>query len=82
MEFEESEIGRPLICDGFDDCIVGVDFDSMRIAYSKQKMVEHLVVKDGMSFEDAYEYLSFNVWCAYLGKHTPIFLDDHDVVYG
>jgi len=67
--------------DGFDDCIVGVDLMKRRIAYSKQKMVEQLVLMDGMSWEEAVEYLEFNTWSAYVGEHTPIYLDDYDVLY-
>lgn len=79
-KFNSQEIGSPILADGFDDCIVGVDLDSMRIAYSKQKMIEKLVL-DGMSWSDAIDYLSFNTWFAYVGKHTPIYLDDYDVLY-
>jgi hypothetical protein len=67
--------------DGFDDCIVGVDLMKGRIAYSKQKMVEQLVLVDGMSWEEAVEYLEFNTWSAYIGENTPIYLDDYDVLY-
>ena len=34
------------------------------------------LTKEGMSFEDAVEYLEFNVWGAYIGKGTPIYSDD------
>ncbi len=36
-------------------------------------MVEILVENDGMSLEDAIEYLEYNTWCAYVGEGTPIF---------
>jgi hypothetical protein len=28
-----------------------------------------------MDFEEALEYLSFNVTCAYVGPHTPFWLE-------
>ena len=77
----EVEMSEILKADGFDDCIVGVDLSSGRIAYSKQMMVEKLVVEECMDWEDAIEYLEFNTWGAYVGEHTPIYLDDYDVLY-
>ena len=74
-------VNKPLIADGYDKCIVGVDLDSMRVAYSKQKMVEMLVLEEGMTWGDAIDYLVFNVWGAYMGENTPIYLDDYDTLY-
>jgi hypothetical protein len=64
-----------LFADGFDEAIVGIDYISYpaRIIYDKNKMVEILVENDGMSLEDAIEYLEYNTWCAYVGEGTPIF---------
>lgn len=74
-------MSRPLTADGFDDAIVGIDLSSGRVAYSKQKMVEILVIRDEMSWDEAYEFADFNIWCAWMGEQTPIYLDDYDVVY-
>jgi len=74
-------VGSPIKADGFDSCIVGVCLDSMRIAYSKQKMIESLVLEKGMDWGMAIDYLSINIWGAYLGINTPIYLDDYDVIY-
>jgi hypothetical protein len=40
--------------------------------YDGYRMVRVLMRRDGMSEEDALEYISFNVEGAYLGIETPI----------
>ena len=45
-----------------------------RLIYSIDKCVEILVERDGMTSEEAIEYLDFNVLCAYIGKDQPIFV--------
>lgn len=61
----------------YDDAIVGVidELDPCRIVYSKRKMID-ILVRDGMDKLDAIEHLEYNVWCAYKGKYTPIYLND------
>lgn len=60
-----------LFVDGFDQAIIGITED-MRLVYQIEKMVEILI--EEMSEEDAIEYLSYNVFCAYLGDFTPIYV--------
>jgi hypothetical protein len=70
-----------ILVDGFDNAILGVDVDSQRIVYSKSKMVETLTL-NGLDEEEAVEFLEFNTWCAYMGEHTPIYVEDmniHDI---
>ena len=57
--------------DGLDDCIIGVDQRGF-IVYCHDKMVDHFQ-KDGMSIEEAFEYISFNV--------VGIKPDNYTVVY-
>ena len=45
-----------------------------RLIYSIDKCVEILVERDGMTSEEAIEFLDFNVLCAYIGKDQPIFV--------
>jgi hypothetical protein len=35
-------------------------------------MVEQLTIRDGMSQDDAIEYINFNIENAYIGKDTPV----------
>ena len=45
--------------DGLDDCITGIDQRGF-LVYSYEKMVVHFK-RDGMSMEEAIEYIDFNV---------------------
>lgn len=71
-----------LLVDGFDDGIIGVDTHNLRVVYSKQKMVQILVQRDGMDEYQAWEWLEFNTFDVYMGDGTPIFVQDmniHDI---
>ena len=61
--------------DGFDSAIIGVgernNTDSM-IVYDYDKMVKVLVTRDDMSYEEAEEYIDFNIVGAWIGDTTPI----------
>ena len=63
-----------LIADGFDACIIGFCPKSERLVYSREKMIELLKERDGMSDTTAIEFLEFNTWRAYAGEHTPIYV--------
>jgi len=63
-----------LKADGFDGAIIGVDANVERIVYDKHKMIEILISK-GWDHDDALEHLEYNVWCAYVGENTPIYVD-------
>ena len=62
-----------LLADGLEDAIVGYDTKG-RVIYSVGNIIDILVERDGMSYEDASEYFSFNIECAYVGEHTPIYM--------
>ena len=71
------EEGKTLFADGFEQAICGTTDDG-RVIYSKVGMVEILVARDDMSVEDAMVYCEFNVWTAYVGDYTPIYINDFD----
>jgi hypothetical protein len=81
---DERGLEGVLKADGFDDCVVGIVTDNSppRLVYCKHSMVLSLVRTDGMSYDDAEEYLAFNTWCAYVGEQTPIFIDRVDFIAG
>ena len=62
-----------LKADGFDKAIIGYTTQGL-IVYEVDKMIEILVTRDGISHLDALEYLDFNVFGAYLGDKTPIYM--------
>jgi hypothetical protein len=58
--------------DNFDDAVVGIEVNTLRLVYSIDKMIA--ILTEDMSYEDAIEYLDFNVFCAYVGERTPIYI--------
>lgn len=64
-----------LKADGFDEAIIGVDINSMRLIYSISKCI-NILQDQGMLEIDAIEYFFFNVSDAYVGEKTPIWCDD------
>lgn len=64
-----------LIADGFDDAVIGLDEQSMRLVYSVSKCIA-ILKSEGMTEEDALEHFSFNVSGAYVGEQTPIWCND------
>lgn len=73
---ESPEAEGLLTMDGFDDCIVGVAYQFNRsfVVYDRQKVIEKLMA-DGMSHDEAVEFHEFNQAGAWVGDHTPAFLD-------
>jgi hypothetical protein len=49
------------------------------LAYDYWKCIDILKERDGMSAEDAIEFMEFNVIGAYVGKLTPAFIYETDV---
>jgi hypothetical protein len=70
--FPEEEF---LKADGFDSAIIGVEPNSMRLVYDRDKMIGILIEDEEMEEIDAIEYLEYNTWNAYVGEKTPIFIE-------
>jgi len=64
-----------MTADGFDEAILGVvhSMGTMAVCYDQDKIIE-ILMKD-MSEEEAWEYFDFNIAGAYVGEHTPFFLE-------
>ena len=62
--------------DYFDKAIVGlaqrIGMDV--ICYDKEKVLELLCVKEGMTYEDAVEHFEYNIIGGWVGETTPVFL--------
>lgn len=61
--------------DGFDDCIVGVGQQFTKdpvLVYDEFLMLNHLCDKEGWEVDEAWEYLCFNTFGAWMGEGTPI----------
>ncbi len=64
-----------LLMDGFEDALIGFSQrinDPLLAVYSYDKMVEVLMTRDGMDYDEASEYIDFNCVGAYVGEQTPI----------
>jgi hypothetical protein len=66
--------------DGHDDAFLGsavIWRDHKRVevlVYSGDKIVGELMERDGMTLEEAVEYVEYNIEDAYVGDHTPVVL--------
>jgi len=70
-----------LLCDGFDEAIIGMaERPNLGpvVAYSVEKIIEIMISRDGMSYEDALEYYNYNIQCAWLGEFTPIYISTYE----
>ena len=66
-----------LLADGFEDALIGVgqQFYKTLAVYDRQKCIEILMERDGMTDEEAVEYFDYNVTGAWVGENTPIFFE-------
>ena len=57
----------------YDDAIIGVTHDD-RVIYDYDKMVEHLMVNDNMTDEEAADFISYDTLriIPYAGEYAPI----------
>ena len=76
-EFISQHNPEALLADGFEDALIGVgqQFDKALAVYDRQKCIEILMERDGMSDEEAVEFYEYNVAGAWAGEYTPIFLE-------
>lgn len=65
-----------LKADGFDKAVIGIELDTMRLIYSKLKCIEVIMLTSDLSYDEAIEFLDFNVFGSYVGELTPIWCDD------
>lgn len=68
--------------EGFDNAIIGTSSiwnGKERVdvlVYDIYRMVEQLIIRDGMSQDEALEYIDFNIEGTYIGKDTPVIVWD------
>jgi hypothetical protein len=67
-----------LKADGFDDCVIGIgsriDMNNPILIYDYDKCAKVLMKRDGMTADEAYEYMEFNVVGGWHGQGTPMFI--------
>lgn len=72
------EMHECILADGFDECVVGIVYGLNKepvALYDREKMIELMVTRDGMTYEDAAEYFGFNIEGAWVGEKTPAYAD-------
>lgn len=59
---------------GWDDALIGYGWrlNTPIAIYDRDKIMDLLHERDGLSPEDADEYISFNIEGAYVGEGTPL----------
>jgi hypothetical protein len=66
-----------LVADGYDEAVLGIARRCSQpdlIAYDVEKIIEILMTRDDMTYEDAVEFFDFNIAGAWVGEETPIFI--------
>ena len=64
-----------LFCDGMEDALIGIAEQYHRPAiaiYDREKIIE-ILAKD-MSYKEAIEYFDYNIFQAWVGEQTPMFV--------
>lgn len=64
-----------LYADGFEKAFIGigVQFNKSLAIYDYSKCIE-VLIDDGMSHEEAVEWMDYNVLGSYVGENTPVFI--------
>ncbi len=66
-----------LLVDGFDEAIIGmaerINLGPV-VAYDVEKILEIMIERDGMTYEEAMEFFDFNIQGAWMGDFTPIYI--------
>lgn len=67
-----------LLANGYDTAIIGVagGTDAGRVVYSIPKMIEICMKELAVDYSEAFEWLEYNTFNAYVGELTPIYLDE------
>jgi len=63
-----------LIADGFDDALIGISAGMNPVAVYDHDLCVDILIKEGMTDEEAVEHMNFNVTGAYVGDKTPVFV--------
>ncbi len=63
-----------LFADGLDNAIVGFDPNNWKVVYSRSICIS--ILCEDMSEEEAIDHLEYNTFNAYVGKNTPLWIDD------
>lgn len=75
LEYLDGIGEETITADNLDAAIIGVtEGCDIKVVYDHAKCVEIFEKIDGMTQEEALEWMSYNVTGAYVGEKTPIFI--------
>ena len=78
LGFIEDNYPNALIADGFDKAIMGiVERSGMNpvVLYNKNKCINIMIKRDGMTEEEAIEFYYYNIVGSHMGDYTPCFAE-------
>jgi hypothetical protein len=67
-----------LLADGYEPAFLGIAVSAGRkpvAVYDIDQCINVLMERDGMSYEEAEEFFSFNTLGAYVGEQTPLYIN-------
>ena len=66
-----------LFAEGYDEAIAGTVWDGerTRVVYDTELILELLMGRSEMTYEEAVEYFDFNIAGSYVGVYTPLYLE-------
>lgn len=65
-----------LLADGWDAALIGTaDRKGHLLAVYDREKIHQMLVADGLTHEEAHEYVDINVCGAWVGDGTPIFIE-------
>ena len=71
-----SDTDDVMFADGLDDAIIGFDPNLWKVVYSRAAVLNILMERDGMNEEEAVEFAEYNIYGAYIGEKTPVWVED------
>ena len=72
LEVLEEE--EALVAKEFEAALIGYTNGANLVAVYDYELCVHILMEDNMTFEQALEYMEYNVVGGYVGEKTPIFI--------
>ena len=66
-----------LFADGYYEAILGTTWDGerTRVVYKVEDILNILMERDEMTYDEASEYFDFNIAGSHMGVYTPLYLE-------
>ena len=71
-DYINETIEETILFDNLDDCIVGITTND-QVIYDYELLIKHFIV-DGMTEEEAVEWIDYNIIGLYAGEKTPVIM--------